>query len=317
MSYVRTTPLRPMPNSKRPSLMWSMVGTSSARRSGWFSGSTCTAVPTRRRRVRLAIALATCSEAEMTERVGVKWISPSHTQSMPSASARSAVSKMSRKAAGWLAPWRISSTNSPMCTARIVLVELIEREPEARHEGFQKVSNFRKTQSFHGGLQGLLRLRELLIPGRDFFQALQIGTELVGGGDQLVVNGIRVGWDKARLVVSLQRVREHVDESTRCARLYRLVCGSDIRVEVFHRSGKVARQDLARVVIEREDSRSFRVDAPLEQTVADDGQRMGDDRNAKTVLLDVLGIRGVHESPAPDESHARDVGEEMAHGAAL
>ena len=67
-------------------------------RSGWLSGSTCTAVPTRRRRVRLAIALATCSEAEITERTGVKWISPSHTQSAPQASARSASSKTSRKA---------------------------------------------------------------------------------------------------------------------------------------------------------------------------------------------------------------------------
>src|SRR5262249_55043861 len=186
-----------------------MVATSSAIRSGWFSGSTWTAVPTLRRLVRLAMALATCSEAEMTERVGVKWISPSHTQSRPSASARSAVSKMSRKAAAWLAPWRISSTNSPMCTARIVLVELVERELEARHEGLQKVANFGKTQSFHGGPQGLFRLRELLIAGRDFFEALQIGSELVGGGDQLVVNDVRVCRQEERLVISLQSLREH------------------------------------------------------------------------------------------------------------
>ena len=54
----------------------------------------------------------------MTERTGVKWISPSHTQSTPHASARSASSKMSRKAAGWVAPCRISSTNRPMCIRR-------------------------------------------------------------------------------------------------------------------------------------------------------------------------------------------------------
>ena len=95
---MRTTPLRPMPNSKRPSLMWSTVATSSAMRRGWFSGRTCTAVPTRTRRVRAATALATWSEAEMIERVGVKWISPSQTQSTPPVSARSAVSKMSRNA---------------------------------------------------------------------------------------------------------------------------------------------------------------------------------------------------------------------------
>src|SRR5262249_54695435 len=217
-----------------------MVATSSAIRSGWFSGSTWTAVPTLRRLVRLAIALAPCSEAEMTERVGVKWISPSHTQSRPRASARWAVSKISRKAAGWLAPWRISSTNSPTCTARIVLVELVQREPEARHEGLQKVSNLWKSQPFHGGLQGLFRLRELLISRGNFLEALQIGAELVGGGNQLVVNGIRVRGEEEGLVIWLESVREHVDESTRCARLDRLVRRPDIRIEILHRSGKVA-----------------------------------------------------------------------------
>jgi len=104
VSYVFTTPLRPIPNSKRPSLMWSTVATSSAMRSGWFSGRTWTAVPIRTRRVRAAMALATCSDAEMIERLGVKWISPSQTQSIPPASAWAAVSKMSRKAPAWVAP---------------------------------------------------------------------------------------------------------------------------------------------------------------------------------------------------------------------
>src|SRR6059036_3951722 len=57
-------------------------------RSGWLRGSTVTAVPTRTRRVRVAIELATCSEDEITERDGLKWISPSHTQSMDHASER-------------------------------------------------------------------------------------------------------------------------------------------------------------------------------------------------------------------------------------
>ena len=61
-------------------------------RKGWFSGSTWTAVPTRSRLVRVAIELAIRSEAEITERDGVKWISPSQTQSMPQASAMSASS---------------------------------------------------------------------------------------------------------------------------------------------------------------------------------------------------------------------------------
>src|SRR3970282_2222020 len=46
-SWARGAPLRPIPNSKRPSLKWSTVAMSSAIRSGWFSGRTCTAVPTR------------------------------------------------------------------------------------------------------------------------------------------------------------------------------------------------------------------------------------------------------------------------------
>jgi len=100
--------------------MWSTVATSSAMRSGWLSGRTCTAVPIRIRRVRAAIALATWREAEMTERLGVKWISPSQTQSTPPASARSAVSKMSRNAPAWVAPWRSSSTKIPKCTTPIV-----------------------------------------------------------------------------------------------------------------------------------------------------------------------------------------------------
>ena len=40
-------------------------------RRGWFKGRTCTAVPTWSRRVREAMALATCSEAEITERTGI------------------------------------------------------------------------------------------------------------------------------------------------------------------------------------------------------------------------------------------------------
>ena len=43
--------------------------------------------------MRVAIELATWSDAEITERFGVKWISPSQTQSRPQASARWASSK--------------------------------------------------------------------------------------------------------------------------------------------------------------------------------------------------------------------------------
>ena len=78
--------------------MWSTVAASSAMRSGLFRGRTCTAMPIRRRLVRVAMELATTIGAARTERVGVKCISPSHTPSSPHASAASTRSKPSRKA---------------------------------------------------------------------------------------------------------------------------------------------------------------------------------------------------------------------------
>src|SRR2546425_315841 len=86
-------------------------------RNGWLSGSTVTAVPTRTRRVRVAIELAIWSDDEITERPGVKWISPSQTQSRPHASAASASANASRNAATWSTPRRISSTKIPTCMA--------------------------------------------------------------------------------------------------------------------------------------------------------------------------------------------------------
>src|SRR4026207_2007192 len=61
--------------------MWSTVATSSAMRSGWFSGRTWTAVPIRTRRVRAAMALATWSDAEMIERLGGEGGAPTQRQS--------------------------------------------------------------------------------------------------------------------------------------------------------------------------------------------------------------------------------------------
>src|SRR5262249_36268845 len=71
--------------------------------------------------VRVAIELATSSDAEITDRVGVKWISPSQTQSMPQASATSASSNASSNAETAVAPRRISSTKSPKCMASEVI----------------------------------------------------------------------------------------------------------------------------------------------------------------------------------------------------
>ncbi len=80
-------PLRPTPNSRRPFVRWSTVATSSARRSGWLSGKTCTAIPIFTRRVQVARAAATTSGEASTERSFWKWISASHTASKPRSSA--------------------------------------------------------------------------------------------------------------------------------------------------------------------------------------------------------------------------------------
>ena len=72
--------------------------TSPATRSGWFSGRSCTAVPTRRRLVRATIQLATRSGAESTDRAGLKSISASQTMSSPHDSAASTSSNISRNA---------------------------------------------------------------------------------------------------------------------------------------------------------------------------------------------------------------------------
>src|SRR5262247_3805815 len=87
-------------------------------RSGWLRGRTLTAVPTWIRLVRAAMAVAIAMGAEMTERFGLKWISPSQTQSRPKASAASTVSKLSRNASVWVSPGLASSTKTPKCMAK-------------------------------------------------------------------------------------------------------------------------------------------------------------------------------------------------------
>jgi len=82
-------------------LIWSIVAVSSASRSGWPSGRICTAVPILMRLVRAAIALATVSGADSSERVGFMWISASHTTSRPQLSAASIWAKEFLNASAW------------------------------------------------------------------------------------------------------------------------------------------------------------------------------------------------------------------------
>src|SRR5262249_46172923 len=107
-------PLRPTPNSKRPLLIWSTVAASSAMRKGWIRGNTWTAMPTRKRLVRVAIEQATIMGAESTERLGLKCISPNHTVSSPAASAMSTSRKDSSNVSSGVSPERrTKSRNMP------------------------------------------------------------------------------------------------------------------------------------------------------------------------------------------------------------
>ena len=81
-----------------------MVATSSASRSGWQSGSTCTAVPIFMRLVRWAMAAARISGEASTERSGAKCSSASHMASSPQRSAASTCSKDCLNASAALAP---------------------------------------------------------------------------------------------------------------------------------------------------------------------------------------------------------------------
>ena len=90
--YAVWNPLRPTPNSKRPSLTWSSVAPSSATRRGFDSGRTSTEVPMVMRLVRPAMAAPTVIGDEMT-RLGVKWNSARQMTSRPRSSAMSTCEK--------------------------------------------------------------------------------------------------------------------------------------------------------------------------------------------------------------------------------
>ena len=77
---------RPTPKSSRPPDSRSAVAACSAQLSGWWSGSSVTAVPMRIRRVRWAITGTTMSGLASSEKAPPKWSSASHATSKPSVS---------------------------------------------------------------------------------------------------------------------------------------------------------------------------------------------------------------------------------------
>src|SRR5256886_2253319 len=195
-------------------------------------------------------------------------------------------------------------------------VELVEREPEARDEGLQEVADFREVDPLHARPQGLLGLRELRVAGRGLLETLEVGAQLVRGADELAVGAVRVARPEVRLVVRPERVGDHAEELLSRRGLDRVVGPLDVRVEFLHRRGQVAGEDLTRVVVERQRQRSLGVDVAAEEPVLDEGERVGDVCDPEAVLLDVLGVRAVHEPPPADELHPRQVREEVTRHAA-
>src|SRR2546425_6496198 len=195
-------------------------------------------------------------------------------------------------------------------------VELVECEPEARHEGLQEVADFREVDPLHSRPQGLFRLSKLRVAGGDLLEALDVGAQLVRGAHELAVDAVRLARREVWLVVGPERAGDHPEELLPGRGLDRVVGVLDVGVELFDGRRQVAGEGLARVVVERQRHGSLGIDIATEEPVLDDRERVRDLRDAQAVLLDVLGVRAVHEPPAADELHPGQVREEVARHAA-
>src|SRR4029453_6091437 len=193
-------------------------------------------------------------------------------------------------------------------------VQLVEREAEARDERLQEVADLRQVEALHARPRRLPGRGELGVAGAGLLQTLEIGAELVGGLHQVAVRAIaRVGPEEG-LVARLEGLGNQREELLLRRGLDRVICALDLGFELLHRSGEIAGQNLAGVVVERERRGALGAHIAAEELVADDRERVRDLGHPQAVLLDVLGIRAVHEPPAADELHPRQVGEEVAGG---
>src|SRR5262245_7452709 len=120
-----------------------------------------------------------------------------------------------------------------------------------------------------------------------------------------------------RPVILLEAIRHERQELLLRRGFDAAVRRADLRVPVLDRRGQVAGEHLAGVVEEGEHRGTLGIEPASEEAVANDRERVRDHRDAQAVLLDVLGIRVVHQAPALDELHPRQVGEQVAHRATL
>src|SRR5882762_8206122 len=217
-----------------------------------------------------------------------------------------------------LVPRRDTATRSGIgslkdTTRRAASLELVQGQPEARDERLQEVSDFRQAEAVDAPTQGPLGLREFRIARAHLLEALEVGAELVRRRHQLTVLAVPVAGKEEGRVVRSERVGDHRQEPFLRRGLDRMIRTLDLGIELLDGGGKVAREDLAHVVIERQRGGALGAHAAPEHAIADERQGVGDLGDAQAVLLDVLRIRAVHEAPAADELHPGQVRKEMAH----
>src|SRR5213594_1898320 len=167
------------------------------------------------------------------------WTAAAHSRDRPSERASSARTRRIGSPFSWF-PSTVRS------------VQLVQREPEARDERLQEVAHLRQVEALDARAQGLLGLGELGVAGAGLLEALKIGAELVGRLHELAVCAVaRLGSEEG-LVARLQRVGDQRKELLFRRGLDRAIRALDLGIELLHGRGKIAGQDLARVVIERQ-----------------------------------------------------------------
>src|SRR5262249_60341061 len=79
---------------------------------------------------------------------------------------------------------RASQAGGLRADLRRVLLELVEGQAKARHEGVHEVVDFGERHLLDGHPQGLLGLNELRVARGDLLEGLEVAADLVGGVDE-------------------------------------------------------------------------------------------------------------------------------------
>ena len=152
----------------------------------------------------------------------------------------------------------------------VSLVEFIECELEARHEGVEEVADLGKIGTFDRCAERFFRMGKFFVANADFFQTFKVGTQFIGGLDQHEVAGVRFFIVEEWLIVRLQFGRDHTQKSFIRSFFNSMVGGFNVGVEVFDWRREVAGKDLTGVVIQGQCRHSVRIDISSKQPVTND-----------------------------------------------